>query len=459
MENTTALQQGFTLRRYTSFLRRQGWLIVLLPVLALAVVTAKDAATPKLYRASMSVLVYQAGGNYQPQVGSQGLSQTITNVLDTDVVAQHVISRLQLKHMTPSDLLAGLKVNVKPNSSVLDVNYDSHHKAKALAVLGGVAYEFRRLVQKQFSSKNSNVIVASVFDPPHLQSTPVSPRLKKDILYAFVLGLGLGLVFAFARDGLDDRIRGRRAAEESFGARVIASVPKRPQKRSNARQRLAFRDAIRLLSANVQLWSRDRKDAKTVVVTSADRNEGSAQLAASLASSLALSGEKVMCVEADLTRRELEACFEAEPGSGLTELASGDLQLHEALREVPVNGFMPSPNGSTGTNGHGHFDPARMLLLTGGDASGEETGLSSETVRELFTRLKAAAEYVVVDAPPLDDADLIPLALHADAVLVVAREGRTQRRSAEAVRDTLERLGADKVSVVLADARRSASDE
>ena len=59
---------------------------------------------------------------------------------------------------------------------------------------------------------------------------------------------------------------------------------------------------------------------------------------------------------------------------------------------------------------------------------------------------------MIFDAPPLLlVADALPLALEADSVIVVARQGRTTRENAEAVRGTLESLGAANVAIVISD--------
>jgi Mrp family chromosome partitioning ATPase len=64
---------------------------------------------------------------------------------------------------------------------------------------------------------------------------------------------------------------------------------------------------------------------------------------------------------------------------------------------------------------------------------------------------------VIFDSPPLLSAgEALPLVLAVDGVLLVARQGRTKRGDAQALRTTLDRLGAQKLAVVLTDARDSA---
>ncbi len=117
--------------------------------------------------------VAQAGGGFQPILGSQSLSQTMSNLLQSDIVANQAIKDLGLD-TTPEKLRKKLKVSFKPDSSVLDVSYDSPQKPLAVAVLGSIAGEYTRLVDEKLGVRYRgtargkqplSIIVAKVFDP------------------------------------------------------------------------------------------------------------------------------------------------------------------------------------------------------------------------------------------------------------------------------------------------------
>src|SRR6266496_4312357 len=163
----------------------------------------------------MGILVAQGGGSVQPQLGNLPLTQTMTNILESDVVATQVTRKLNLQ-ISSSDLLKKITVQVKPDSSVLGVSYDSSSKRQAIQVLDALATAFKSLIRQQlgvsasFRQTGPLRIVVSVFNPPHLEPGRVSPQPTKVLAFAGALGLVLGFILAFARDALDDRIRGRR---------------------------------------------------------------------------------------------------------------------------------------------------------------------------------------------------------------------------------------------------------
>ena len=122
------------LRQYLSFARRQAWLIALVPALAIAAAAFSVHRQPSVYRASMGIVVAEAGVRYQPPVGNQALAQTMKSMLKSDVVARRVVEKLGLP-ISSSELVSKLRVQLQPDSSVLNVSYDSTNKREALNVL------------------------------------------------------------------------------------------------------------------------------------------------------------------------------------------------------------------------------------------------------------------------------------------------------------------------------------
>jgi polysaccharide biosynthesis transport protein len=470
--------QQSPLQNYLQLLRRQAWVIVLVPILAGSMAWFLTSRQTPVYRASMSIFVAQAGGGFQPILGSQSLSQTMSNLLESDIVAQQAIRELKLD-TTPDKLKKKLKVSFKPDSSVLDVSYDSTNKALAVAVLGRIANAYTRLVDEKLGVQTSgsartrqplSIIVAKVFDPPHLQKERVSPKPAKNLGFGIGLGLVLGIILAVARESLDERIRGRRDAEEWFGAPVIGALPRAangtPSAITGVRKRGhdALMESLYAFRANVE-FSQDGISGPKVLITSGGESEGKSTVVAHMAVALALAGKDVICVEADFRRPKLHQYLGLEAGTpGLVDVIDGDLELEDALQpvELMVSPWVNAPG--TWPDGNkkdlGRTDGAKLgvgsrgtlrVLTMGRVPEDPATFLATDALKEVVVSLATSADYVLVDAPPLPIADVYPLVHQSDNVLVVARQGWTKREMAFAVRETLEGLGAVKVAVVLTD--------
>lgn len=458
---------------YVRFLKRHLWLLVLVTACTLAATAFVTFRKESVYRATMKVVVAQTGGTSQPDIGSQKLSQTMSNLLESDVVASRVINRLSLD-TTPHGLLKNLHVSFKPDSSVLDVTFDSTDKQGSVIILTEFSRAFQRLVDEKLGVQSGRgalsdpgalpVIVATVFDPPHLKPGRVSPKPARTLLFAGVLGLAAALMLAFARESLDAGIRDRGDAEKWFGAPVLGSLPKgavgQPPPEVGGRENRDLVEAMRVLSANLQ-FSEAGVHGPTLLVTSAQKSEGKTTVAANLAVELAMSGKNVICVDADTRRPRLHThLLLGEDGRGLTDVIAGSYELDDALEVVDL--VVPSQNGrqlfrrrerapeeSVVPLGDG-----RLRALRAGRVPAGSAGIfTKEMTRGLIDALSSRADYVIVDAPPLLAlADAFPLALQADSVLVVARIDRTTKERAGAVRTTLEGLGVRNVAIVLTDA-------
>lgn len=457
-------QSQSPLRQYLEILRRQAWLVVLVPLIALAATAGFFAMQEPVYRASTTLVAGERPReDLRPVLGSTSLTRTLTNLIESDLVARSVIRELDLK-VSKERFLEKLRVEVLPDTSVLDVNYDSTDPDTALRVISELATIFTRRLDETLgvaeggasSSSESFGLVVRVFDAPHVEAEPVKRSEATALAFAGVLGLALGILLAIARDALDSRIRDRKDAEGWFGAPVLGALPKGmrgkpppgigPKSASDARHEAERVASLDLLRAKLEFTQQLGAPARTVVVTSATAEEGKSTVAASLALTLARAGKRVICVDADMRRPSLHRLlgFSGE-SPGLADVFKSDVELEDVLLPIDFGG----------SDGVGPSDSrGRLEVLPAGTLTSTLSGpLSPEAAAALMELLHERAEYTIFDAPPLFVADVFPLAVQSDQVLVVARRGKTTMQQAESVRLTLEGLGVKRVGIVLTDAQ------
>ena len=342
-----------TARRQLDFLKRQAWFIILVTVVAVGVAAAASFSQPKVYRAHTSIVVGQAGGIFQPQFGNvfQPFTQTMSSLLKSEIVAETVIRDLNLDE-TPKSLLSDVEVSSAPNSAVLQVTVDSTDRAYAVRVLGRMASVFTSLVAEKLGGTPRTPgaagalppITATVFDPAHASSTPVSPRPTRTIAFAGIIGLALGLVLALLREALDDRLRSRNELEEHFGAPVVAALPRSMLGRSDVGREIApsFLRAVEPL--RLQLSGTGTRGT-LVVITSGSSGEGKSTVAANLSVALSLAGQDVICVDADPTPPRLTNYLELQHADGNASGTQDRAGLAASLRDVEVRRDAQPLNG------------------------------------------------------------------------------------------------------------------
>lgn len=229
-----------------------------------------------------------------------------------------------------------------------------------------------------------------------------------------VLALGLlagllaGVGLAFARRGLDFRVRTVGQAAELAEAPVLAEVDgvrralkKEAQHGLPVASRVAtpFTESIRELRTAIQVSTATHGGGLVVLVTAADPRAPRSFLAANLAASWALSGRRTVALSGDMRRPQLDGLLPAPEGW------AGDDQGLRPTR-VPNLELYPVPDQP--------LDPADYLATAG--------------VRDLVGRLRSQADVVVIDAPPvLAAADATILGSYADGAVLVASIGKTDR--------------------------------
>ena len=168
-----------------------------------------------------------------------------------------------------------------------------------------------------------------------------------------------------------------------------------------------------------------RAPMRSILVTGLHATDHHDIAAATLATTLAATGTRVVLVDADLRSGQIHERFGLPRGDGLATVLLGDMALADALRAVEV------PGG------------ALRLLTAGPKPSNPADLVASEALGTLFAELAAAADYVVVSSPPLlPHSDALTLARHADAVVMVATVRRARRREREAGHAKLAQIGA-----------------
>ncbi len=288
--------------------------------------------------------------------------------------------------------------------------------------------------------------------------SPASPLSRVPL--AALVGLAAGIGLALVLERFDTKIRTREAAEEAFGLPVLIEVPVISRRRrrgvvtaSHPVSRAA--DVFRLLGAEVSRWVpgpsrhpngngkplQQPSSPRTILVTSAEPKDGKTTVAANLAAAYAEVGNRVLVLSCDLRHPAIHKVFGVPASPGLVEALgamNGELTHGAPLDLRPYLG-QPSVDRVT-------------VLASGARPERPAELLGSIKMQRFVQRAKEVADVVILDGAPLMVAnDVVPLAPHVDAVVLVARAGKTSIALAGSISSLLDRLGAKVVGVVLND--------
>jgi capsular exopolysaccharide synthesis family protein len=183
-------------------------------------------------------------------------------------------------------------------------------------------------------------------------------------------------------------------------------------------------------ASTVLLHAANLHALRVVLISSATPREGKTTLACNLAAGLARAGRKVLLVDGDLRRPSLHRVFDLPPSPGFREVLSGEADLADAVRPT--------------------FCPGLFVLPTADWPGSALEVLSARTVPDLFARLKAEYDLVLVDSGPILAAcEPLLLGQHADGVVLTVRRNVTTAPAMEAAYQRLRLLGIRVIGAVV----------
>lgn len=194
--------------------------------------------------------------------------------------------------------------------------------------------------------------------------------------------------------------------------------------------RSAAAEAYRSLYINLSFSSQE-KPLRRLLISAAGPEGSNSLVLANLAVVAAQMGQRVLVVDADLRQPQQHELFGLRNERGLTTLVAGKEAAAAALQ------------AATGIEGLG-------VLTSGPLPTSPSQVLANRRFDELLAELAEQVDLILLDAPPITAvADASVLAAKADGVLLVLNAGQSKRDEARQAKETLEKINAHVVGVVL----------
>jgi len=263
--------------------------------------------------------------------------------------------------------------------------------------------QFYELLLKklQEASLSSGVSVSNVqvVDRAMIPDDPIRPKKALYILLSAFVGFFGGIFIVFFTEYMDDTIKTSAEVEQILNLPFLALLPSTKEKGS-----IYVTADTRSMIAEAYTPERP---PKLLLVTSATPAEGKTTVSSNLAVAMAMMGEKVLLIDADMRRHNIHKVFSLDNAVGLTNAIIDPAAVPACIKKIPD---VPNLNVITG----GAISPNPLEML------------SSQRARDLLTELGRNYDRVIIDSPPLlAVADAVVLARIADAVILVAWGGTT----------------------------------
>lgn len=286
-------------------------------------------------------------------------------------------------------------------------------------------------------SKSSTIANARIVDPAKSDFAPFKPKTQLIYLSAFLIGLILPAGVIYLRQMLNTRIMDKADITDRTNTPVVAEISHSDSPSPvviTASSRTIVAEQFRGLRTNLQFML-PGKDQKVILLTSCISGEGKSFVSINLASTLAITGKRVLLMELDLRKPKISTALGIDGALGFSSFAIGQAELKQVI--IP-SGHQESlyvlPAGALPPN------PAELLMLP--------------KTKDLFDVLRENFDYIIVDTPPVSlvtDAQL--LAKFADASLFVVRQAYSFKPQMSLIEDLYRSKKLPNLSIIVNDVK------
>ncbi|MEH8795534.1 polysaccharide biosynthesis tyrosine autokinase [Klebsiella quasipneumoniae subsp. similipneumoniae] len=266
-------------------------------------------------------------------------------------------------------------------------------------------------------AKSSAIGNVRIIDNAVSEPKPIKPNKPLIVVVGFIFGLLFSVGMVLLRILLR---RGIESPEQlvEMGINVYASVPvsewlsknlaKNKINRKESDILLAVEnpadlavEAIRGLRTSLHFAMMEAKN-NILMISGASPNAGKTFISTNLAATIALTGKKVLFIDADLRKGYVHKMFGGNNEHGLSDILSGQAALDNSLKHVKEGGFDYIGRGAVPPN------PAELLM--------------HPRFETLLKKVNNEYDLVIIDTPPiLAVTDAAIIGRYAGTTLLVAR--------------------------------------
>lgn len=423
-------------------IRRRIWVVVACLAVVVAASVALTLRAEKQYGATSSLLLRSSSA-----VEPQRTVETNLSLLSLPLLADRTAERLS-SGLSGEEVEESVELSQEGEADILRIKATTNDPDLAARMANAYADEF--LVFKEGTGtaqggeeESNGPSTVRIVDRATPETSPVSPKPVKNVVFGALVGLVLGLGLALLLEQLDSRVKREDDLPDVTDLPTLAMIPRRKSFTAGRFGEGALSPAeaeiFLRLRANLRYFN-SRRTIRSLMVTSPGVGEGKTMVSLGLALAAAMTGERVLLIEADLRDPSMAAVLRISRNLGLSGVLVDD-NYHVGEATVPVAGTRIA-----GSAGNAHFD----VLTSGPIPSNPTELLASQGMRDLLVELEASYDFVIIDSPPLLlVADAIPLVPLVGGVLAVSGVGVSSRAAVGELARDLEMMEAPTVGIVV----------
>lgn len=322
--------------------------------------------------------------------------------------------------------LATIKDEIKDiDKKMIDLEFLMAEATRNENIFNDLDSRLSQVDLSQFMSAN-NIRFVDKAEPDLI---PVRPNLVQNLALSILLGLIGGAGLAFLLEFLDNSIKSTEDLENMLGMPLLGVVPsidpedmslissnRERSIYSFTRQRSPVAESLRSIRTNIRFRT-GNKDPLFLLVTSAVPREGKSFTSSNLSAVMAMSGQKVLLIDADLRRPSVHRLFELSDEYGMSDVLLGERSISSVVQHSHV------PN---------------LDIVVAGPTPENPNELLGNAIMKNIRNIVGDYDVVIIDSPPVNAvSDPMVLSPLVDGVVLVVEANETKR---PVVRQAITRL-------------------
>lgn len=223
-------------REYWDIIKKRGWIILVVAIVAAAAALGLSTVLPKVYKASIQLSINPARADWGLSQAARDLLRNYVLNITSHRLTQKAIDAAQLD-MSTYDFLHDLDVSADSSNMSITIQAESGSPEEARQMAQTLADLFvaEREQWNNEQNKSDRIEVSKVDD---IRDVPLaSPNVKFNTLAGAVLGAILGVVIVFVLEWLQsDVLRTASDVEKMIGVSVLGAIPLSGRNRAEGRR-------------------------------------------------------------------------------------------------------------------------------------------------------------------------------------------------------------------------------
>tara|TARA_R110000868_G_scaffold877_12_gene6606 strand:- start:14752 stop:16944 length:2193 start_codon:yes stop_codon:yes gene_type:complete len=278
---------------------------------------------------------------------------------------------------------------------------------------------------------------ATIVSRAQVLTEPTFPQKGEALTLSIFAGLFLALIISVFAEVFSRGFRTAEQVERVTGTPFLGLTPELERRIAGGPAADVqndplglYAEAIRGLQGSVMLARIGDRRARTVLVTSSQKDEGKTSTAASLARVMAMGGYRTLLLDADMRAPSVHLTLGMPEQPGLSDLLMGRAAFNHVIRQ--------------------DFGSYVHVMQAGSPMPNPTAALASSQMQWVLKALEQAYDYVIIDSPPvMAAADAKVLAKMVDVTVLVTRWSVTSRRVVGRVLKMLSAASGKRVGILL----------